>query len=99
MGPATLLKNAVIVKAAMWELVPLDTECVAHVKLHSWKIRIILYRVRGLFSLIFFSVSLGCGEKSVENNTYFQVLPNWPFIITLKFPTLSHSLSHAFVHF
>ena len=50
MGPATLLKNAVIDKAAMWELVPLDTECVAHVKLHSWKIRIISYRVRGLFS-------------------------------------------------
>ena len=69
MGPATLLKNAVIVKAAMWELVPLDTECVAHVKLHSWKIRIIISCQRIIFFSHLFSFfgmrGKICGEQHV----------------------------------
>ena len=78
MGPATRLKNAVIDKGAMWEPVQQVTECVAHVKCILEIIVALLSCQKELektfqFCSLFFSVSLGCGEKSVENNTYFQV--------------------------
>ena len=67
MALATRLKNAVKKGVAMQELVQQVTALVAHVR--SFFASFLATPI----SLIFFSVSLTCGEKSSENNTYFQV--------------------------